>query len=46
MYNVKSIIGNYDNVVMDTEYEDQYFTQMIEIYDEDQASTRVSRCLL
>ena len=42
LYNVKSIIGNYDNVIMDTEYEDQYFTQLMEIYEEDQEDTLVS----
>lgn len=36
LYNMKSLIGNYDNVVMDTEYEDLYFTQLIEIYEENQ----------
>ena len=42
LYNVKSIIGNYDNVIMDTEYADQYFTQMMEIYEEDQENTLIS----
>lgn len=32
LYNIKTIINSYDNVVMDTEYEDGYFTQLIEIY--------------
>ncbi len=36
LYNMKSLIGKYDNVVMDTEYADQYFTQLIEIYEGNQ----------
>ena len=32
LYNIKTIINTYDNVVMDTEYENGYFTQLIEIY--------------
>ncbi len=32
LYNIKTIIHSYDNVVMDTEYGNNYFTQMIEIY--------------
>ena len=32
LYNIKTIIHSYDNVVMDTEYGNNHFTQMIEIY--------------
>ena len=39
LYNVKSMIEKYDNVIMDTEYGDAYFTQLIEIYEENQANT-------
>lgn len=34
LYNVRSLIEKYNNVTMDTEYEDQYFTQLIEICSE------------
>lgn len=33
LYNIKSITNEYENVVMDTEYEEGYFTQLLEIYD-------------
>ena len=33
LYNVKTILNGYDNVVMDTEYENGYFTQLLEIYE-------------
>ncbi|MDE7310735.1 MAG: GHKL domain-containing protein [Eubacterium sp.] len=36
LYNIRSIIKKYNNVVLDTEYEGQYFTQMMEIYEEGQ----------
>lgn len=32
LYNVKTIINAYNNVIMDTEYENGYFTQLLEIY--------------
>lgn len=32
LYNVKTIINAYNNVIMDTEYENGYFTQLHEIY--------------
>ena len=32
LYNVKTIINAYNNVTMDTEYENGYFTQLLEIY--------------
>lgn len=32
LYNVKTIINAYNNVIMDTEYENGYFTQLFEIY--------------
>lgn len=32
LHNMKMIINAYDNVVMDTEFEDGYFTQELEIY--------------
>lgn len=32
LYNIKMITDSYDNVVMDTEYGDGYFTQCLEIY--------------
>lgn len=32
LYNIKSILNDYENVVLDTEYEN-YFTQFLEIYD-------------
>lgn len=34
LYNVRSILNKYDHITMDTEYEDQYFTQLIEIYED------------
>lgn len=34
LYNIKSIINSYNNVIMDTEYGDKYFIQTLEIYDE------------
>ncbi|MGN0426324.1 MAG: sensor histidine kinase [Agathobacter sp.] len=34
LYNIRSIIGEYDNVIMDTEYTERFFTQSIEIYGE------------
>lgn len=39
LYNVRSMIEKYENVIMDTEYGDAYFTQLIEIYEENQANT-------
>lgn len=33
LYNIKSILKDYDHVVLDTEYLDGYFTQYLEIYD-------------
>ena len=33
LYNIKSILKDYDHVVLDTEYLDVYFTQYLEIYD-------------
>ncbi len=39
LYNVRSMIKKYDNVIMDTEYEDEYFTQLVEIYEENQANS-------
>lgn len=32
LYNIKTITNDYDNVIMDTEYEAGYFTQLLEIY--------------
>ncbi len=32
LYNIKTITNDYDNVIMDTEYEAGYFTQVLEIY--------------
>uniref|UniRef100_UPI004055AE92 sensor histidine kinase n=1 Tax=Agathobacter sp. TaxID=2021311 RepID=UPI004055AE92 len=32
LYNIKTITNTYDNVIMDTEYENGYFTQLLEIY--------------
>ena len=32
LYNIKTITNAYENVIMDTEYEDGYFTQLLEIY--------------
>lgn len=32
LYNIKTITNAYDNVIMDTEYENGYFTQLLEIY--------------
>lgn len=32
LYNVKTIINAYNNVIMDTKYENGYFTQLLEIY--------------
>lgn len=32
LYNIKSITNTYDNVIMDTEYDESYFTQLLEIY--------------
>ena len=32
LYNVKTIINAYNNVIMDTEYANGYFTQLLEIY--------------
>lgn len=32
LYNIKTITNTYDNVIMDTEYDDEYFTQLLEIY--------------
>lgn len=32
LYNIKTIIGQYDNVIIDTSYEERYFTQVLEIY--------------
>lgn len=32
LYNIKTITNAYDNVIMDTEYEAGYFTQLLEIY--------------
>lgn len=39
LYNVRSMIKKYDNVIMDTEYEDEYFTQLVEIFEENQANS-------
>ena len=36
LYNIRNIISNYENVTLDTEYNGQYFTQLLEIYGEDQ----------
>lgn len=33
LYNIKSIVNEYNNVIMDTEHKKGYFTQVIEIYD-------------
>lgn len=33
LYNVRSIINEYENVMMDTEYTEEYFTQLLEIYE-------------
>lgn len=33
LYNVKTIINDYDNIIMDTEYGEGYFIQWLEIYD-------------
>lgn len=33
LYNIKSIISQYDNVVIDTEYGNSYFTQQLVIYE-------------
>ena len=32
LYNIRNIINEYDNVIMDTEYSQNYFTQTLEIY--------------
>ena len=32
LYNIKTITNVYDNVIMDTEYDNGYFTQLLEIY--------------
>lgn len=32
LYNIRSIINEYDNVIMDTEYTEDYFTQVLEVY--------------
>ena len=32
LYNIKTITNTYDNVIMDTEYDDEHFTQLLEIY--------------
>lgn len=32
LYNIKTITHDYDNVIMDTEYGEGYFTQLLEIY--------------
>jgi two-component system sensor histidine kinase AgrC len=32
LFNIRCIVNEYDNVIMDTEYEEKYFTQIIEIY--------------
>lgn len=32
LYNIKTITNAYDNVIMDTEYDNGYFTQLLEIY--------------
>lgn len=34
LHNIKNIISAYDNVIMDTEYGTEYFTQVLEIYGE------------
>lgn len=34
LYNIKTITNSYDNVIMDTEYGEGYFTQVLEIYGE------------
>lgn len=39
LYNVRTIIRGYENVILDTEYGDKYFTQMLEIYGENQGLT-------
>ncbi len=36
LYNIKSILKEYDNVTMDTEYTEEFFTQSLEIYEKDQ----------
>ncbi len=33
LYNVRSIISGYENVMMDTEYTEEYFTQLLEIFE-------------
>lgn len=33
LYNIKTIINDYDNIIMDTEYGESYFIQWLEIYD-------------
>lgn len=35
LYNIKTITNDYDNVIMDTAFEDGYFTQLLEIYGDD-----------
>ncbi|MEF2877047.1 MAG: GHKL domain-containing protein [Blautia sp.] len=32
LYNIKTITNSYDNVIMDTEYDNNHFTQLLEIY--------------
>lgn len=43
LYNIKNIINVYDNVVMDTEYESGYFTQLVEIYGGIQESEKLQQ---
>ncbi len=33
LYNVRSILREYDNMIIDTEYTEEYFTQFLEIYE-------------
>lgn len=33
LYNVKSILKGYPNIILDTEYPENYFTQFLEIYE-------------
>lgn len=43
LYNIKAIINEYDNVIMDTEYDEGYFTQLIEIYETSQEAKILQR---
>lgn len=40
LYNIRNITSNYKNVTLDTEYNGQYFTQLLEIYGENQGAEK------